>query len=232
MRPWYRRRRARRPSWLRQARCAVLTGETAQKDRYAERHTARKAPRSRATFPHARRNPRRILRLIELTTVLVACACSAASEPAAAGPIDSLASPLADASYIDAGSYFTEPADIDAWYSLTSTLKAEFDAVCGDTFCEGDYSNYESLGFRCSIEQRSGALGQCVWIFAASQDEIDPTTGEVTVAGELWSCAMPLEPFTAAHGFLHALSSSDEGPLYARLPGSERALYDGLIDCL
>lgn len=177
-----------------------------------------------------------ILRPLELSAAVIAFACSAASEPTDAVRTDAvrtddLASPLADPSYIDAGSYFTEPADIDAWYSLTFALKQGFDAICGDTFCEGDYSNYESLGFRCSVEQASGSLGQCVWIFAASQDEIDPATGQVTVAGEIWSCSMPVAHDTSALDLLQAMSSSDE-PLHAQLPGSERSLYDGLLDCL
>lgn len=173
----------------------------------------------------------RLLGPLNLSLLIIACACSSASAHDEAGSLEQLASPLAPPSYIDAGSYFTESADIDAWYSLTFGLKSDFDEVCGDTFCEGDYSNYESLGFRCSIEQGSGVMGHCVWTFAASQDEIDPDTGEVSVAGEIWSCTMPLEPGTAARDFVQALAGSDE-PLHARLPGSERALYDGLIDCL
>jgi len=173
-----------------------------------------------------------ILRAIALSPALVTFACSATSDVGDAGRIDRLSSPLSEPSYVEAGSYFTEPADIDAWYSLTRALKADFDHICGDTFCEGDYSNYQSLGFRCSIEQGSGQLGQCVWSFAASQDEIDAATGKVTVAGEIWSCPMPLEDDTSASDFLSVLSSSDEQPLFTPLPGSELSLYDGLVDCL
>lgn len=174
----------------------------------------------------------RILGLLNLVTIIIACACSSASAHDESESLERLASPLEEASYIDAGSYFTEPADIDAWYSLTFALQSDFDDVCGDTFCEGDYSNYESLRFRCSVEQSSGTVGRCVWTFAASQDEIDPATGEVSVVGEIWTCPMPLEQDTSARDFLRALSGSDEQPLYARLPGSERSLYDGLVECL
>jgi hypothetical protein len=174
----------------------------------------------------------RIARLLNLFAAISACACSSASTGDEAEPIERLATPLAEPSYVEAGSYFTEPADVDAWYTLTFALKSDFDDVCGDTFCEGDYSNYESLRFRCSVEQGSGVVGQCVWTFAASQDEIDPATGAVTVAGEIWTCPMPLEQDTSARAVVRALTSSDEPPLFARLPGSERSLYDGLVDCL
>jgi hypothetical protein len=172
----------------------------------------------------------RIAHLIPISTIFVAIACSAASEGKA--ELERLESPLASASYVEAGSYFTESEDIDAWYSLMAALKRDFDHICGDTFCEGDYSNYQSLGLRCSVEQGTGTVGQCVWTFAASQDEIDPATGEVTVAAETWSCSMLLEPDTSLHDFVHVLSSSQEEPLFSALPGSERTLYDGLVDCL
>jgi hypothetical protein len=174
----------------------------------------------------------RILHLTSFCLSLAACACSAASEPAEAEPLESLAAPLTDEQYVDARSYFTEPEDIDAWYSLTSALKADFDHICGDTFCEGDYSNFESLGFRCSVAERSGIIGRCVWVFAASTDEINAATGNVKVHGEIWRCRMPLVADTSASDFMRALSASGEQPLYALLPGGERSLYDGLVDCL
>ena len=156
----------------------------------------------------------------------------AGSAPAHPTPIDRPPSPPEEGEYVDARYYFTEPEPVDLWYALTFSLKADFDAICGDTFCEGDYSNYESLGFRCSVEQNTGTLGECVWTFAASSDEVESSTGEVRVHTETWRCAMPIIAGTRVGSFLEALSAPDQEPLYAPLPGSERALYDGLIDCL
>lgn len=134
--------------------------------------------------------------------------------------------------FVDARSYFTEPDDIARWYDLTFRLRDEFDAICGDTFCEGDYTNYESLGFDCSVEQRTGRLGQCVWVFAASSDEVLPESGEITVYSEAWRCVMPLAAGTPAGDFLSAMSAAEGRALYAPLPGTEQTLYDGLVDCL
>jgi hypothetical protein len=158
-------------------------------------------------------------------------ACSG-SPPAASSDLDRLSAPLAASAYIDARSYFSAPEDVDRWYALTSRLRDEFDAICGDTFCEGDFSNYESLGFRCSVEECSGTIGECVWVFAASTDEVVPETGEVSVHSEAWRCPMPLAADTRAAELLDALSTPDDRALYAALPGTERALYDGLLDCL
>ena len=132
--------------------------------------------------------------------------------------------------YVDAGSYLRSDAEYEAWYGLQHGLRQNFDDICGDTFCEGDYSNIQSLRFRCSVDKASGALGQCVWLFAASNESVDPATGKVAARFQHWRCRAPLAPGTTLEAFLSALAG--ERPLYANLPGSERSLYDGLIDCL
>jgi hypothetical protein len=74
-------------------------------------------------------------------------------------PAATAAAPIAPATaasssdYVDISSYLTSDADINAWYSITSQLRKNFDDVCGDTFCEGDYSNIESLDYRCSVDR-------------------------------------------------------------------------------
>jgi hypothetical protein len=141
------------------------------------------------------------------------------------------ASAQSTAQFVDTSSYLTSEADINAWYSITSTLKQNFDDVCGDTFCEGDYSNIESLRFRCSVNSRTGVIGECVWVFAASNEEINPATGAVTVETETWTCKAPLAPRTTIRAFLTALSSSSS-PINAPLPRTTTSLYDGLVDCL
>src|SRR5688572_27357800 len=138
--------------------------------------------------------------------VAVAIFALARSAPAHPKPVGRPPRPLEKSEYVDARSYFTEPEAIDLWYALTFSLKADFDVICGDTFCEGDYSNYESLGFRCSVEQNTGTLGECVWIFAASNEEIASSTGEVRVHTETWRCSMPIAHGTSAGTLLEALS--------------------------
>ena len=170
-------------------------------------------------------------RLQVIIPTALASACSV-QPPPPASELASVSAPLPAPGYVDARSYFTQPEAIDAWYELTFRLRDEFDAICGDTFCEGDFSNYESLGFRCSVESSEGTIGQCVWIFAASTDEVLPETGEIAVETAAWRCRMPIADDTPATDFLTALTTSEEGALYAPLPGTDRVLYDGLIDCL
>jgi hypothetical protein len=134
--------------------------------------------------------------------------------------------------FVDVPSYLEAPEDIDAWYQLVAELRSGFDAVCGDTFCEGEYSNYQSLRFRCSVEQTTGTIGSCVWVFAASAEEIAPETGVVTVDGRLFACEMPLAPGTDIRTLLEELLAPGVDPLKEPLPGSDRSLYDGVAECL
>ncbi|MGK4007940.1 hypothetical protein WMF31_35315 [Sorangium sp. So ce1036] len=180
--------------------------------------------------------------LFTLISTLV-LACSAAQGTAAPQRPESAAPQQQDESgppagamapkrFVDAGSYLTSSAELDAWYGILIDLKDDFDAVCGDTFCEGDYSNYEPLRFRCSVEEHAGTIGTCVWVLAASNEDILPSTGEVEVDARIFRCVMPLAPETPVSDLIEALSTPGERAIHAALPGTGRSLYDGLADCL
>ncbi|MFC3550138.1 hypothetical protein ACFOLC_03835 [Lysobacter cavernae] len=132
--------------------------------------------------------------------------------------------------HVDVSSYLRTDAEIEAWYLLRSRLRDDFDAICGDTFCEGDYSNIESLRYQCSVDQVNGRIGRCLWVFAASNEEIDPATGRIVVQPRVWRCPTPLPARTTIEALLGSLTV--ESPLYAPLPGGNRSIYDGLVDCL
>ncbi|QWP79019.1 hypothetical protein J5226_11790 [Lysobacter sp. K5869] len=132
--------------------------------------------------------------------------------------------------YVELGEYLSAPADIEVWYTALYRLRDNFDQICGDTFCEGDYSNIQALRLSCSVQRVSGMLGRCVWAFAASQEDIDPATGGVRVAPKIWRCRLPLARGATVSALLNAWSG--ERPLYAPLPGSNKSAYEALGDCL
>jgi hypothetical protein len=132
--------------------------------------------------------------------------------------------------FVDAQTYFQTDAEIEAWLTIRRALVDSFDDVCGDTFCEGEYSNFQSLRFRCSVEEQTGALGGCVWVFGASNEDVDPATGEIAVDGQIFTCPMPIAAGTGIADLVEALSGTE--PIHAPLPGTEQSLYDGLIGCL
>jgi hypothetical protein len=132
--------------------------------------------------------------------------------------------------FVDVSAYLTDDAHINAWYALVFGLKQNFDDICGDTFCEGEYSNIESMRYRCSVEKNAGTIGSCVWVFAASNEEINPRTGKVVVDAQAWRCRSPLASGTHILDFLSALAGTS--PMYATLPATTRSIYDGLTNCL
>ena len=132
--------------------------------------------------------------------------------------------------YGDAVEFFETEAQYEAWFTLVRNLRRDFDWICGDTFCEGDYSNIQPLRFGCSVHRSSGRVGMCVWTFAASQEEIAQATGRIGVQRAFWECRMPLGAGTRIDQLLDALAV--DAPLYAPLPGQQRSVMDALIDCL
>lgn len=134
------------------------------------------------------------------------------------------------AQYVDVSAYIQGDDQINAWYGMTWQLKRDFDDICGDTFCEGEYSNIEALRYRCSVHQVSGRIGMCLWMFAASHEEIEPATGKIGVEQAFWRCRTPLAPGTTLEELLAAVDG--QSPLYAALPGGQGSIYEGLIDCL
>lgn len=116
------------------------------------------------------------------------------------------------------------------FYDLQERLIADFDAICPDTFCEGEYSNYLLLQLRCSVHAPSASVAACALVLGAGELEVDTRTGELVDDSRTWGCAAPLAPGTSVEAFHAALAGP--GALHARLPGSAQSLYEALFFCL
>lgn len=163
---------------------------------------------------------------------LVSAACSGSSEPLDSGSSALSPSKLQKSQFVEVASHLARSEALDAWYSIVFALEADFDAICGDTFCEGDYSNIQSLGIRCSVQQTSGRIGSCKWTFAASSEQVVPDSGEIRIESRVWRCELPVPRGVRVSTMIGALSGHYQEPLYAALPGTERSVFDGLVDCL
>jgi hypothetical protein len=120
--------------------------------------------------------------------------------------------------------------DQGQWYDLIHNLNHEFDQVCGDTFCEGDYSNIQPLTFSCSVTSKAGDVKDCAWTFAAAQVDVDPRTAVINDDAPTFVCHVQMK--TTATKLVQILAGSD--PLNAALPGAPAAtpsIYDQLGDC-
>ncbi|MBD8882152.1 hypothetical protein IHE49_16845 [Rhodanobacter sp. 7MK24] len=140
------------------------------------------------------------------------------------------AKPSAAGRYTDLVAALQNDDDINTWYGIANALRRDFDMICGDTFCEGDYSNIAALRFACAADAATGEIGQCAWSFAASDERIDARRGRVHAAIPVWRCVSPLAPHTTVRELLSALAAAH--PLHAPLPRTGATLYDGLSDCL
>lgn len=135
----------------------------------------------------------------------------------------------AQSTYVDAVDH---PGISDGWgayLDLRNRLEHDFDQICGDTFCEGEYSDYKPLRYRCSVELATGLVEQCTWTFGASEISVDHISGQLLVDSRTWSCPIRLPAGLTLPVMYQALAGPE--PLFTALPGGQ-PIYESLIDCL
>jgi hypothetical protein len=135
------------------------------------------------------------------------------------------------AAYRDVEETFTTEADQNRWFELKRALVRDFDEICGDTFCEGDFANLAPMSFRCSVAVRGGQVASCLWLFAGSYETVTPSSGTVRPTARFFHCAIPLQGTPAA--VMDALlAPGGRGPLWNTMPGATQSIYDVLGACL
>jgi hypothetical protein len=140
------------------------------------------------------------------------------------------AAPPPDA-YVDAWEAFAPSAEKERWFTMEGEIKAAFADLCGDTFCEGEFSNIEPISFRCSAARSSGELKSCVWVFGESEESIDPQTGAIQVNRRIVVCDIPVTG-TAAALVDALLVPGASSSLDRKLPGTNASLNEALQKCL
>ncbi len=138
---------------------------------------------------------------------------------------DSYDSSFTGTTFVDLGDFVTSDADIARWSEIRRGLEARFDEVCGDTFCEGDYSNIESLGFTCSVTSKQGRIRD---VCGRSRPAPSPSTARPEAS--LPACLLRV-PRPADRAGARALEGVRRRSLSSRLPGLSGSLYDALGDC-
>ena len=168
-----------------------------------------------------------ILRRLALLPLLGLLGCGGESTPAdAAAEAGDEEELKAAGSYVPILDYWKTEADQNRWLDVRRNLDQAFDTICGDTFCGGDYSNLESLGFNCSVAKKTGRVAECVWTFAGSQESVNAKTGQVAVDAPHYLCRLPTKAFATA-----VLTGLEADPLRAIVPGTKTSLYDLIGEC-
>jgi hypothetical protein len=169
------------------------------------------------------------MRCWPFAVLALAVHCSPPPDGAADPTLEPLRGDRAPA-YRDVEESFGSEAEQERWFMLKRALAHDFDDVCGDTFCEGDFGNLVSLSFRCSASIRTGELKSCLWLFAGSYESVTPSSGTIRPVAKIFQCKIPVQGPVGA--LLDALLVPGEGPLQRPLPGLTASAYDALTDCL
>ncbi|XUP36559.1 hypothetical protein WAE31_00515 (plasmid) [Xanthomonas axonopodis pv. vasculorum] len=156
-----------------------------------------------------------------LVRLLVLLLLSPAAQIAAATP---------PPTYVDAVDWPASGEGWEAFIDLEHRLDRDFDNICGDTFCGGDFSDYQPLRFRCSVHRVTGVVRSCIWTFGASEVSVDPRSGYLRSDSRVWRCTAPLKAGTPLDEMYRTLAVAN--PLFKPLPGGAPPIYDGLIGCL
>ncbi|MBX3190382.1 MAG: hypothetical protein KF819_25505 [Labilithrix sp.] len=114
-----------------------------------------------------------------------------------------------------------------SWSGTKRALVKGFHDVCGDTFCEGEYSDVEGLRFVCSVNRNSKRVARCSWSFVMADTSVD-SRGRITTRAKTKTCNV--EVGAQASALTAALKVDD--PLHAKLPGRQTSIYDALVRCL
>jgi hypothetical protein len=108
----------------------------------------------------------------------------------------------------------------DHWFATLDLLAKSFSDVCGDTFCEGDYSDLSPLSTYCVVSSL-GVVASCVWLFAGSHANVSATSGTLGLKRKVFTCKLPLARATTALALVDALAASGNDDLTQRvLPGA------------
>lgn len=130
------------------------------------------------------------------------------------------------------GPFVAVSAEVESWQGIVSALQRDFDDRCGDTFCEGDYTNLTALGLTCSAHSGTGRIGHCNWSFAGSDSSVK-RGGQLEITRAAFDCSFQVDGTSAE--LLAALAGADEATvslLERPLPRTTKTLYDVLVDCL
>jgi hypothetical protein len=133
--------------------------------------------------------------------------------------------------YEDAEEYLQETGGFDQWVSLRTQMANDFYNVCGDTFCESDYSNLTPLNFSCAVTSKEGKIKSCQYIFAGSFQLVDAKTGALNITSKTFVCKVPATgTVKSLMTFLSAAGTT--ASIQRTLPGGTTTIYDALGGCL
>jgi hypothetical protein len=134
--------------------------------------------------------------------------------------------------YVDISDYLAGSPDQERLFGLIQRLRRNFDEVCGDSFCEGEYTHLEPMALRCPVSVASGRIKECVYSIAANRESIHQRSGVIHAQQKFFHC--PLAVTATPRQLLDALMdpAATAPPLERRLPDGGHTINDALRACL
>lgn len=142
------------------------------------------------------------------------------------------------ASYSSVENYLVLKNDfrVNSLIQLKSTLVKDFNFICPDTFCEGNFHRISSVDWQCSVQNETEFVSSCSWIFAGAVQQVDESTGEfVVVDSQVFTCPVSFSGSLDELLTLH-LTKEEGGPdnqstLSRKLPTGS-TVFEELMKCL
>ncbi len=110
------------------------------------------------------------------------------------------------------------------WQNGQAALKLGFDNICGDTYCDGDFGDIQSMDFNCSVTKSTGKVKSCVWNFAGSYSTVG-SKGTADDTSKAWSCPVTMNG-TISQLITTLTAGGDPIPVAAARRNDERVRPD------
>lgn len=128
-------------------------------------------------------------------------------------------------------------ADHTAYRAHVTSFEKQFDYICPDTFCEGEYVNLESMNFDCTVDTISKTVTTCVWHFYGSESDVNAESGAISYHSDQYDCRF--DPNINVDSFLAFMAEAANVPRMSykgirdtKLPGQSNSVWDVLVGCL
>ncbi len=119
-------------------------------------------------------------------------------------------------------------ADVDGFFGLQGKLAGEFTALCGGSFCTGEYADLTPLSIACSVTSKLGDVHDCTWTFGGSRVAVNPTTAALAIDAPTFACHFGAK--TTGNKLIALLNNATDA-LHTPLPGGTATIFDGLASC-
>ncbi len=125
------------------------------------------------------------------------------------------------------------------YYESMLNIALQFDGICGDTFCEGDYPDLILRDDRCVIDLQNKMIKSCLFLFHGLYSSVNGATGNLEVEEKTYQCPLLLQDISEKTWYDFILKVGSAGNNYIDgiwkedllIPGQNQTLYEFFGSC-